>query len=112
MINLNYLKVNTDNDVTMITALLEMYKSQIQVQKLGLQKAFDEKNWGELGEVAHKAKNSFQIVGMQDEANNLQQLEILCQKEQDIHLYKDFLDRFIVACDNSVKEIEDGIDLS
>lgn len=112
MINLDYLKTTTSNDKETILALLDMFKSQIPDLKSGIITAFDNKNWSALKEVAHKAKNSFQILGMQDEADELQKLEILCSQEKDTHLYNGFVKRFIDACDSSIKEIENEVDLS
>ncbi len=112
MINLDYLKTTTNNDKETILSLLDLFILQIPELKSGIITAFDEKNWFALKETAHKAKNSFQILGMQDEADELQKLEILCNQEIDTHLYEGFVKRFIIACDLSTSEIEKGIDLS
>ncbi|MEN8119251.1 MAG: Hpt domain-containing protein [Bacteroidota bacterium] len=112
MINLKYLKTTTNNDKDTIFALLDMFKLQIPELKSGIITAFEEKNWLALREAAHKAKNSFQILGMQDEAEELQKLEILCSQEKEIHLYEYYVKKFVEACDSSVNEIERGIDLS
>jgi len=87
-----------------------MFKSQVPELKSAINTAFEHKNWSALKEAAHKAKNSFQILGMQNEADELQKLEILCEQEKDTHLYEGFIKRFINACDNSIREIEKGID--
>ena len=105
MINLDYLKTTTNNDRETILTLLDMFKIQIPELKSGIITAFDEKNWFALREAAHKAKNSFQILGMQDEADELQKLEILCNQETETHLYEGFVKRFIDACDSSINEI-------
>ena len=112
MINLNYLKTTTNNDRETILTLLDMFKKQIPELKSEIITAIAEKNWSALREAAHKAKNSFQILGMQDEADELQKLEILCNQGIDTHLYEGFVKRFIDACDRSINEIERGIDLS
>ncbi len=111
MINLNYLKTTTDNDTETIRTLLDMFKSQIPELKSQIISALDQKNYVALREVAHKAKNSFQILGMQDETEDLQKLEILCSQEKDVHLYKGFVNRFINVCDRSIQEIDKGFDL-
>ena len=111
MINLDYLKTTTDNDKETILSLLDLFLQQIPELKSGIITAFEENNWLALKEAAHKAKNSFQILGMQNEADELQKLEILCYTEIDTHLYDGFVKRFIIACDLSTNEIEKGIDL-
>ena len=112
MINLDYLKTTTDNDKETILTLLNMFKSQAPDLKREMIIAFEQKRWYALREAAHKAKNSFQILGMQNEADDLQRLEILCGQEKDTYLYMDYTKRFILACDQAVHEIESGIDLS
>lgn len=107
MINLDYLKKTTENDMDIIQSLLEMFKMQIPDLKTGMLNALNDKNWNALREAAHKAKNSFQILGMQEEADKLQELEILCKLEKDTDTYDEIVQNFIVACDNSVKEIEE-----
>ncbi len=110
MINLNYLKTTTDNDKETILALLDMFKLQVPELKQGIINAFEQKNWHALREAAHKAKNSFQILGMQIEAEALQKLEILCKQEKDTHLCEGFVKQFVEACNTAVKEIENGVD--
>ena len=109
MINLEYLKKTTENDTEIILSLLDMFKAQVPELKSEMTNALNEKNWYALREAAHKAKNSFLILGMQKESDRLQELEKLCSQEKDVHLYADYVQRFITACDDSVKEIEKGI---
>lgn len=112
MINLDYLKKTTDNDMDVIQSLLEMFKDQVPELKAGMLNALDNKNWNALREAAHKAKNSFQILGMQKESDNLQKLEILCSKEKEAHTYTNYVQQFITACDDSINEIDNGLKLS
>ncbi len=111
MINLDYLKTTTNNDQETILALLDIFKSQIPELKLGIISALDRKNYFDLREAAHKAKNSFQILGMQNEANNLHILELLCSQKKDIHLYEGYVNRFIADCKDAVNEINEGVSL-
>jgi HPt (histidine-containing phosphotransfer) domain-containing protein len=108
MINLEYLKKTTENDTEIIHSLLDMFKAQVPKLKSEMTNALNEKNWYALKEAAHKAKNSFLILGMEKEADSLQELEKLCSQEKDTHLYADYVQQFIIACDDSVKEIEKG----
>ncbi len=109
MINLNYLKTTTNNDKNTILLLLEIFKEQVPELKSDILSAFEQKNWIALQKAAHKAKNSFLILGLNTEAEKLQELEILCKKEKDTHLYKNFVDDFLLSCDEALKEIENGI---
>lgn len=109
MINLEYLKKTTENDTEIILSLLEMFKAQVPELKSEMTNALNEKNWFALREAAHKAKNSFLILGMQKESDSLQELEKLCSQEKEVHLYTDYVQQFITACDHSVKEIDKGI---
>ena len=109
MINLKYLKTTTDNDTEIIKTLLNIFTNQANELKADILTAFEQKNWNALREAVHKAKNSFQILGMQNEANELQELEIMCSKEKDTHLYNKYIERFNHACDIAVNEINEGL---
>ncbi|MCF6242068.1 MAG: Hpt domain-containing protein [Bacteroidales bacterium] len=109
MINLNYLKTTTNNDKDTIRVLLEIFKEQAPELKSDILSAFEQKNWTALQKAAHKAKNSFQILGLNAEAEKLQELEVLCKKEKDTHLYKNYVDEFLQSCDEALNEIEKGI---
>ncbi len=109
MINLNYLKTTTNNDKDTIRVLLEIFKDQAPELKKDVLSAFEQRNWTALQKAAHKAKNSFQILGLNDEAGRLQELEVLCKKEKDTHLYKNYVDDFIKSCNEALAEIEKGI---
>jgi HPt (histidine-containing phosphotransfer) domain-containing protein len=111
MINLNYLKTTTNNDKNTILLLLDIFKEQVPNLKSDMLSAFEQKNWIALQKAAHKAKNSFLILGLNAEAEKLQELEILCKKEKDTHLYKNFVDDFLLSCDETLKEIENGIEI-
>ena len=108
-IKLDYLKTTTNNDKDTILALLEIFKAQVPELKNDILSAFKEKNWNELQKAAHKAKNSFQILGMTQDADQLQELEILCKNQKDTHLYKDYVDNFLDACNKALAEIENGV---
>ncbi len=108
-IKLDYLKTTTNNDKDTILALLEIFKDQAPELKNDILLAFEEKNWDKLQKAAHKAKNSFQILGMVHDAGQLQELEILCKNQKDTHLYKNYVDDFLEACNEALAEIENGI---
>lgn len=109
MINLNYLKTTTNNDKDTIRVLLDIFKEQAPELKKEILSAFEQRNWIALHKAAHKAKNSFQILGLNEEAEKLQELEVLCKKEKDTHLYKNYVDGFLKTCDEALNEIENGI---
>ena len=111
MINLSYLKTTTNNDKPTILALLNIFKEQVPELKSDIASAFEQKNWSALQKAAHKAKNSFQILGLNDEAKKLQELEILCKQEKDTHLYESYVADFLKTCDEAVNEIDNGLNL-
>lgn len=80
MIDLSYLKSSTGNDFDVIKQLLDLFKEQLPELKEGIKKAFENQNLNELKELSHKAKNSFQILGVSDQAQNLKEMEILAGK--------------------------------
>ncbi len=109
MINLDYLRKTTNNDVDTIRVLLDIFKEQAPELKKDVVSALEQRNWTALQKATHKAKNSFLILGLNDEAEKLQELEVLCKKEKDTHLFKNYVDDFLNSCDEALNEIDNGM---
>ena len=68
-----------------------------------------EKNYTSLGLLAHKAKSSVAIMGMNDLAQMLKTFELQAKEGKESQLYDSYLTRFKSDTEEAVKELEDLI---
>lgn len=106
MIDLTYLKTTTDNDKTLIEELLRIFVLQLPSLKNNIVTAFDSKDWNQLKETAHKAKNSFEIIGAKKEADELKQVEKIAGSDMDKTQLNLLINNFLDSCEIVLDEIE------
>ena len=68
---------------------------------------FDAKNYKLLGLLAHKAKSSVSIMGMDDLAVMLKTFELQAREEKEPHLYESYIERFRTETEAAIAELED-----
>lgn len=78
---------------------LEIYDEMIRL--------FSEKKYVSLGLLAHKAKSSVAIMGMNDLAIMLKTLEQLAKEGKEDELYESYIARFKAETDGAIIELED-----
>ncbi len=105
LIELTYLKEMSDGNGDIMRGLLDVFIEQVPENIEEMETAFAEKNWILLGQYAHKAKSSAAVVGMNDLAAMLKELELKAKKGEDIEKYREYIDRFITDCTKAIIEI-------
>ena len=83
MIDLSYLRVTTNDDKELIAQLIGIFTDQLPELEQDIKHSFDSKNWDSLMQAAHKAKNSFEMMGIQDQAIELKRIELLAIEAKD-----------------------------
>ena len=110
MINLDYLKKTTNNDKEVILQLIEIFKSQLPDLKESIIKSYNNKNWIALKNAAHKAKNSYKMMGLDKNADNLKQIELECLKTDLINCKK-MVEFFLSEYTAIINELDKEIDI-
>lgn len=77
LIDLTYLEQSFGTE--MIPEMLKLYESQVPEFTEGIKEHFDNKNWIELSRVAHKAKGSWVIVGIQKYFDMFRNFQLICE---------------------------------
>jgi HPt (histidine-containing phosphotransfer) domain-containing protein len=106
MIDLSYLKYTTNDDKTLIMQLVDIFIKQLPDLKKEIVTSYSEQNWISLRDAAHKAKNSFEMMGMKNPALELKQLEILSTKNHSNPEMQILVDNFVKNCDSVAREIQ------
>ncbi len=86
-VNLSYLNTQTGGNKEVMLEMIGIFSEQLIEFKEGLQLHFETKNWLKLGKIAHKAKSSVSIMGMDNTAKLLKELELLSCEEKEIERY-------------------------
>ena len=105
-IDLSYLKSMTDGDMGLIKELIGIFSTQVEEYGMQMGIFLDEKNWKELGKIAHKAKSSVAIMGMNELAEEMKELELLTGKEEATHRYASYVNSFTSQCQKAVIELQ------
>ena len=106
-LNFEFLDSNFGKDTAVIRQVLEIFLQETSEDLIELQVNARTRDWDSIKHYAHKAKSSFSTLGFTDSASNLQEIETLSQKQENIDriqlLSKDVQDSF----DRITIEIQD-----
>ncbi|MBL7967294.1 MAG: Hpt domain-containing protein [Prolixibacteraceae bacterium] len=102
--NLDYLLEITGGEPEIMKEFIQMFFDQLPEFKDGLTNHLVNKNWEELGKLAHKAKSSVMTFGMNDLGHRLKELQIKTQKLEEIDTYADYVHEFLETI--TIAEVE------
>lgn len=105
--DLTYLKKMTDGNPDVIREMIELFAAQIEEYTEEMKKCLDAKEWCNLANVSHKAKSSVAIMGMDELAVKLKELELLALDEKEVEKYPEYVDHFITASETALKELNE-----
>ncbi len=104
--DLSYLRSMSGDNNELIQEMIDIFTCQVEEFNIELQRLLDEKNFEALGKLAHKAKSSVAIMGMEDLSTRLKELEILAREGKNPETYQSYIDLFITDCSEAVVELE------
>jgi len=108
-INMEYLNSVSEGDPEIISEILHLFKEQAIEIYNETMVHYSEKNYTSLGFLAHKAKSSVAILGMDDLALLLKTFEIQAKDGIENERYESYISRFKVETDAAVIELEDYV---
>ena len=101
-LDLTYLESVTDGDKDLMKDLIDIFKSQIPEFITEFKDAFAEKDADTLGRIAHKAKSSVAIMGLNDLASELSSFE----SEAGQGIFKNSFSTYITSFEKQCLEVE------
>jgi HPt (histidine-containing phosphotransfer) domain-containing protein len=93
-IKTDYLDMVAGGDSGLVKELVDIFTSQVAEIHSEMISLLEQKNYRELGLLAHKAKSSVAIMGMDDLAEMLKTFELKARQEEDPDLYGGYISRF------------------
>ena len=104
--DLSYLKTMSDNNQELIQEMIDIFESQVEEFGEEMQQLLDNKDYEALGKLAHKAKSSVAIMGMDDLSFKLKELELMVKREENKNEYQSYVDLFKTDCQEAIDELE------
>jgi HPt (histidine-containing phosphotransfer) domain-containing protein len=108
-IKMEYLDSVSEGNPEIITEIVILFKDQVVEIYNEMISHNEEKNYTLLGLLAHKAKASVAIMGMDDLALMLKTFELQAREGREPELYESYIKRFKAETDAAVMELENII---
>jgi len=106
-INSEYLDSVTGDDPQMINEIVILFKDQVREIHNEMKVLLEKKDFLKLGMLAHKAKSSVAIMGMNELATILKTLELSAKDGKNPELYESYITKFGEDTRSAISELED-----
>jgi len=105
--NPDYLVNVTGGDMAVMEEIAGIFVSQIPEFLSEMKQLFSEGKYYELGLLAHKAKGSVTVMGMEDTSKMLKDFELLAKAGEQKERYEGFISRFEEDTGRVIEEMND-----
>jgi len=107
--NLDYLKEMSAGNKTLMVEMIDIFKNQVVDFFSEMNNLYENKEYEKLGRLAHKAKSSISIMGLNDLATELKTFELKAKKGADTNTYPTFINKFKIITDQAVVELDEFV---
>jgi len=111
-INIEYLESVSGGDNSIIIEIVALFREQAEEFYKEMTSRLAAKDYHSLSLLAHKAKSSVAIMGMNDLAVMLKTFELQAREEIETDKYESYIARFKDDTDNALKELDNLINNS
>lgn len=108
-VDLTYLKNMSAGNKELIIEMIDIFRNQVQEFSQGLDEYYQNGDYEQLGRLAHKAKSSISIMGLDDLAVQLKTFENLARTGVETEKYPGFIANFKKETKEAVEELEDVV---
>ncbi|MFO7575880.1 MAG: Hpt domain-containing protein [Bacteroidales bacterium] len=105
-INTGYLEMVTGGSREITEELISIFRQQAEEFYQQMSHLFHNGNYKELGLLAHKAKSSVAIMGMEGLASLLKELETKARTGLNSENYSEVITKFHIETSEAIKELE------
>lgn len=105
--DLTYLKEMSGGNQSLILEMINIFCDQVEEFSQGMDKHLEKKEYELLGKLAHKAKSSISIMGLNDLASDLKKLELIAKAGTEQEKYQDIVNKFKKETTQAVAELKD-----
>lgn len=105
-INTEYIDSVSAGDTEIIRELVVLFKEQAVEIYNEMKSSLASKNYNSLALLAHKAKSSVAIMGMDDLSVMLKTFELLAKEKRESDLFDEYITRFKTETEGAIKELD------
>ena len=105
-IKVNYLEEVCNKEPGLIGEMIDIFRDQVKEFSDEMKRLYEQKEYYDLGLLAHKAKSSIAIMGMEELAVKLKELELKAKEGVETETYSDYLDDFVVQTGEALEELD------
>ncbi|NOY37762.1 MAG: Hpt domain-containing protein [Chlorobi bacterium] len=109
IVNLDYLNSMSGGNPDIIREMIEMFNQQIPGFIQEMNDLYNRQDWIKLGALAHKAKSSIAIMGMDELTGKMKELEMKARNSEDTDTYKHYITLFEDQTNQAVEELKEII---
>ena len=91
--DLKYLQQMTGNDSDMMKEMIELFLHQLAELRVDMNSLMESQDWFELSRLAHKIKSSALVMGVEQMAQVMKELELMAKEGKDTEKYPDYITR-------------------
>ncbi len=103
----DYLMSITGGDIEVMSEIAGIFGSQVPEFLTGMRNLLEQQKYYDLGLLAHKAKGSVTVLGMEDTAKMLKEFELLAKAGDQKERYIEFISRFESDSATVMEEVND-----
>ena len=103
--NLTYLKGMSGDNSEIIKEMIGIFIEQVQEISEAMNTSLNNKDYITLGKLAHKAKSSVSIMGMEELSTKLKELEHNASEGKNIESYAVIVQKFESDCAEAIGEL-------
>ena len=104
-----YLENISGGDKAIIEEIISIFKDQVPEFVNEMNELFSKGSFYDLGLLAHKAKSSVAVMGMESTAVMLKTFELQAKEGKEPEKYESYISRFKSDTEEALKEIDDLI---
>jgi HPt (histidine-containing phosphotransfer) domain-containing protein len=106
-INLSYLKEMTGGNQELVHEMIDIFKDQVEEFSHNMDEYLNKKDYISLGKLAHKAKSSISIMGLDELSGDMKELENLTKSGEKTEKYPVLVDKFKKETKIAVEELDE-----
>lgn len=110
LVDLTYLKNMSAGNVDLIKEMISIFIQQAVEFSDEMDKLFVAKEYEQLGRLAHKAKSSISIMGLDELALELKTFELKAKASEEIDKYPEFIAKFKNETSAAIAELNQMIE--
>jgi len=107
LINPEYLYSVAGDDAQLIAEIVTMFKVQVPEIYSEMKSLYARKDFALLGMLAHKAKSSVAIMGMDELAAMLKTFELSAKEGKETELYESYIEKFGTDTRSAIAELDE-----